>query len=778
MEKQKFYKRMLLLAAITTIYLIIILSGSQFWGNVVSPIVALASGCLIWTTSRQRKYYLLDWTLLAILAFSWGITDSIWMIISNIYGLDPEAMPVFMYLYLIPNIILALATIVYFFKNMKKWYNVQLLLDIIITWGVILTFLWHIILKSYDIHSIRYDDIVNTFLYLLTDAFAVSIIFVMYSSSKAYKISNTMKMIISGIYVYALSDLYYTFLVFEDAYIPNSLIDFAFMCSIVMFGAASIYESYKPTLVYDPGNYEIPDNIGGSIEYVLLLLIPVIFYLMGHFPFKALVWLMIMVLIHQVLSSYVQRAIRNELLLRKERQMNEKLELLIAERTRDLVLANKNLDELSKADMLTGLYNRRYFLEELDKMFEDKDSKFSILYMDLDRFKIINDTHGHEMGDRILIAVSERLNAWKPREALLARLGGDEFAVIINGYIDCDKLSCYCEEINVLFDSPIVAGDYIFNVGVSIGVSRYPIDAQNRDQLMKYADIAMYHAKKEYGDRHCALYNQRQSDVIERRHEIEILLRNVEFDKEFELCFQPQFTVNDNRIVGVEALLRWNSSIKGYIPPADFIPVAEETGIILDIGKWVMNKAIEQVCWWNEKYRLNLVMGINISPRQIDSVDFLPDIKRIIQNRNFNPKWIDFEITENSAMNTNIVMEDILTELSGVGIQISIDDFGTGYSSMSYIKRFNIDRLKIAKELIDNISSDQNSLLIVRAIIMMAKGMDISTIAEGVETQEQLDILKILGCDEVQGYILSRPLSAEMLEDTFLAAAAGKQEIR
>jgi EAL domain-containing protein (putative c-di-GMP-specific phosphodiesterase class I) len=182
-----------------------------------------------------------------------------------------------------------------------------------------------------------------------------------------------------------------------------------------------------------------------------------------------------------------------------------------------------------------------------------------------------------------------------------------------------------------------------------------------------------------------------------------------------------------------------------------------------------MHNAMERICRWNKEYQLNLVMGINISPMQIDSVDFIDDIRKKLEAGCVNPKWIDFEITESSAMNTNIIMEEILTELSDLGIHISIDDFGTGYSSLSYIKRFDIDRLKIAKELIDNISSDQNALLIVKAIIMMAKGINLATIAEGVETEEQLNILKDLGCDEVQGYVLSKPLPADVFEERFLA---------
>jgi hypothetical protein len=253
----------------------------------------------------------------------------------------------------------------------------------------------------------------------------------MYSSSRVRKLGISMRMIVYGIFLYALVDLYYIFLIFENAYVPNSIIDFIYMTSIVMFGASSQYEAYKPELVYDYSIFEVPENMGRSSKYILLLLLPALLYFTGYFDLTSLVKLMVLVLLHQMLSNYIQGAMRSEWLLKKEKAMNEKLEETIAERTIDLVSANLALDELAKIDTLTGLYNRRFFLEELDKTIKMAGSKFSLFYMDLDRFKIINDTHGHEIGDKLLKVISDRLNGWKPEGALIARLGGDEFAVIM-----------------------------------------------------------------------------------------------------------------------------------------------------------------------------------------------------------------------------------------------------------------------------------------------------------------------------------------------------------
>lgn len=773
MEKREYKNKINIMLVLMALYLIAVVNGSQLWGNIISPITAFASGYMIWTTSRKINEYGLNWTVLAMMAFSWSFTDTMWMAASEIYGLDPEEMPIFMYLYLIPNLLLTLAAIMYFYKNIKRWYTVQSVLDLGTALIIAFILTWKSILKDYNFLLISYDDIIGTFLYLLTDILSISIVIVMFLHMKSQKLSKALNLLISGVCLYTISDIYYTYLVFTDAYVPNSFIDYIYMSAIVIFSIACLQEAYEPTII-DKSTYTVvPEKIGGSNKNILLLLLPIMIYLTGKFSVVVLWQITIIVVFYEVLSSFVQVNIRKEYLLKKEKLMNEKLEEIISERTKDLVRANKALDELAKLDTLTGLYNRRYFLEEIEMAISTENNKFSILYMDLDRFKTINDTHGHDMGDQILKEISKRLNACRKEfefaeDALIARLGGDEFSVALKGEIGQDRLEALCRELIKDINKPIVIDQYVFNVGVSIGVSRYPLDAGEREQLMKYADIAMYHAKKGYGGKRYALYNQSQSAIIHKRNEIEILLRNANFDKEFELDFQPQFRIKDNKLIGVEALLRWNSPVRGRISPLEFIPIAEETGIILDIGNWVMEKAIRQVGLWNEKHHLSLVMGINISPRQIDSVDFLPDIKKLIESMEFNPRCIDLEITENSAMNTNITMEEILTELSNMGINISIDDFGTGYSSLSYIKRFDIDRLKIAKELVENISSDRNDMLIVKAIIMMAKGLGLKTIAEGVETEEQLKLLRMLGCDEVQGYLLSKPITAEVFEDRFL----------
>ena len=424
--------------------------------------------------------------------------------------------------------------------------------------------------------------------------------------------------------------------------------------------------------------------------------------------------------------------------------------------------------------MLSDLYNRRYLIDKLDTLLLRRDTYFSFYYLDLDHFKVINDIHGHEMGDEVLKVVSGRLYNWRKENLTIARLGGDEFGIIHIQSVEDGKASCVsiCKEIFELLREKVVIGDYAFDVSVSIGISRYPYDAIDRESLIKHADLSMYQAKKINTDERFVFYNHHHGAAVERRNQIELYLKNADYEREFTLHYQPQFRIADQSLIGVEALIRWHQPDIGMISPGEFIPIAEETGMIIRIGKWVIDHAFKQVSIWNNlkgpDAQLGHRMSINLSPLQFDSVDFFPFIQERMAHYYIKPEWINFEITETSAMNSGTIMEEIFTALSGLGVSISVDDFGTGYSSLSYIKRFDLDELKIAKELIDHIVENQEERLIIKAIILMAQGMGLSTIAEGVETEAQLEILKDLGCEAIQGYLYSKPLAAQDFESKYL----------
>lgn len=750
---------------IMTVYMTNCFIHNNVVGNLTAPLVSFISVHLLYKTYRKVQHYKAIWMTALIGCLSWGISDSIWAYYDLVLGIDPNGIALFLYSYMIINFCILIALVQFFIARFRKWNYVQLILDIgaIISVGLILIWIFFFDGRSKTFLTMNMGDIVN-FIYTLTDFISVCIIIVVYGSVKTKKTPLTLKFLVVAIVLYCFTDVYYVYLDYNESYVQNSLVDGFYILSMFIFGLSAIVEYHYPNInAVLHKRAELPENIGRRYRFRFLFIIPALMMVFdtNGMLIESLLFVLILSL-HYFMSSYVQLAIKNEYLLAMEMTHNEQLEDKIAERT-------KALEKLTNLDVLTGLYNRRYFMNKVDELIDHGNSqtKLTIFYMDLDMFKAINDSHGHDMGDAVIMEVGRKLNRRVPENATLARLGGDEFVIALQGDYTEERILEIANSIISLLQEPIIINPYFFNISASIGIASYPTDATERNKLMKYADIAMYHAKAN-AHNSIELYRPFLSDQVERRHEIELLLRRVNFDEEFELYYQPQFSIPEVKLVGVEALLRWKNPIKGFISPAEFIPIAEDTGIIVGIGDWVLSKATKQISYWNTKYASNIRMGINISPKQTDSLSFISNLERLFRELNINPAWIDIEITERIAMKGEIAMEETFNSLRNMGVLVSIDDFGTGYSSLSYIKMFDIDRIKIAKELIDNITKDDGSMQIVRAIIMMTKAMGLVTIAEGVEYNDQLVKLIELGCDEIQGYIFSKPVPCVEFEDKFM----------
>ena len=771
MTKKSFIQLQGLLWCYYMVYFIIILKGSDFWGYIMSPLgVGLVSLILFYTAYRS-EHLKICWTMAGLASLSWTMADILMAIYDLVYGINPATVDLFMYLYLLPNLFIAAAVALYFHTKRREWNALQLMLDVLVTISIGVSIIWVVFLDHQFELLMKFDtNSITTFLYILSDFFALGIIFIVYISTQSLKLPNTLRLIILAIVLYTAADLYYTYLVIKDLYTTNSLIDAAFIFSLFILASGGLLELYKPTKKPTTIQNTFPASGRRHYKKALLLLFSILFiFSLKGFLLRESMFIIGLVAIHQVLSGYVQNTIHREELLSKEKNVNDLLEQRIWERTEELIRVNKELDAIAKNDFTTGLFNRRYFLEKLDRLIQEANPAESVtlFFMDLDRFKAINDFYGHDIGDLLLIEIANRLNGWKPPTMLLARLGGDEFTVAMKGFYDQHHIEKIAKEIIGLCHRPILINPYQFNISISLGIATYPNDAVNRGALMKNADIAMYHAKQ-LGHKQYELYNSHISDKVRRKHELEILLKTIDYDKEFELFYQPQFKIPEGKITGVEALIRWRNPQRGMIYPGEFIPIAEDTGVIVEIGDWVMNQAIYQITKWNRSYHENMIMGINISPRQFDSINFTNKLRKFIEDHDSKAEWIDIEITENSTIKSEVTMEEMFMDLANIGVSISIDDFGTGYSSLSAIKRYDIDRLKIAKPLIDGIATNYHDEQIIKAIIIMAQTMGLKTIAEGVELNEQLDKLIELGCDEIQGYIYCRPIPALEFEKQYL----------
>ena len=422
----------------------------------------------------------------------------------------------------------------------------------------------------------------------------------------------------------------------------------------------------------------------------------------------------------------------------------------------------ERLAVLAQYDMLTGLPNRSLFYDRLRQAIvraRREQTMVGLLFLDLDRFKQINDSLGHAAGDRVLKTIAERLKGFLREIDTIARLGGDEFTVIIEGVNDPAQVSSVAEKIRAAMSDPIVLDGRDMLVSASVGITLYPRDAEDIEHLVKNADIAMYHAKNRGGRQQFQFYNEGMAPFAADRLEMEAKLKRALENGELLLQYQPTVDLKTEHIIGTEVLVRWKSP-EGLVPPAKFIPVAEESGLILDIGRWVLKTACAQLSAWHKEGLPPLRVAANLSPLQFRQGNLLEMIREVLRETGLGADHLELEITENTIMDRSGDTIATLLRLEELGVRLSVDDFGTGYSSLSYLKQFPVHRLKIDKSFVADIGVDSDHAAIVSAMIAMAKNLGLGVIAEGVETRAQLEFLRAAGCDGYQGYYFSVPLPA------------------
>ena len=426
--------------------------------------------------------------------------------------------------------------------------------------------------------------------------------------------------------------------------------------------------------------------------------------------------------------------------------------------------AEQELRYLANYDTLTGLPNRALLSERLGRAIiraRRQETRVAVLFLDLDRFKDINDSLGHAAGDRLLKAAASRLQSTVSASDTVARLGGDEFTVVLEDVESLVAVERMAREILAAFSTPLEVDErHDVSITPSLGISLYPDHALVPTDLLKFADTAMYQAKAE-GRNTYQVYNEAMDAEARQRAAIISALRRALDRGEFRLVYQPRLSLADGRITGVESLLRWNSAELGEIAPTEFIPLAEESGLIVPIGEWVLGEACRQLKAWRQQGLGDLRMGVNVSVLQLLRGNLAAYLKRLLQATELPADRIELELTESMVMQNAEQTTAMLDELRKIGVSLAIDDFGTGYSSLVYLKRLPIDTLKIDKEFIDDLTRDPDDEAITATIVTMGHSLGLTVIAEGVETEQQLEFLRAHGCDEVQGHWLSRPIDGD-----------------
>jgi diguanylate cyclase (GGDEF)-like protein len=432
--------------------------------------------------------------------------------------------------------------------------------------------------------------------------------------------------------------------------------------------------------------------------------------------------------------------------------------------------AQEAVVRLASEDALTGLANRRHFREEVEKSVlkqkspaaegDDEDRGFALLYMDLDWFKVVNDTLGHWIGDTLLQSVAERLKSTVRTGSLVARLGGDEFGILLPNTCSTEQPEALATRLSEVLSQPYeIYGQHI-RIGVSIGIALAPHDGTDPELLLRASDMALY-AAKAAGRGTYKFFHKSMAEQLRVRRQLEIDLRNAIDNDQLALHYQPVLNTADKTISGFEALMRWDHPIRGMVPPSEFIPIAEETGLIVSLGTWALSKACEQATLWPN----DLNVAVNVSPMQFRSGNLVTVVSNVLHETGLAPSRLYLEITETILMQESDSTVLVLNQLRQLGVRISMDDFGTGYSSLSYLRSFPLDKIKIDRAFVKDLGVTPASDVIIRSVIDIARTLEMTTTAEGVETREQFERLAALGCTEAQGYYLSKAVPLSQVPD-------------
>lgn len=719
---------------------------------------------------EKIRYY---WLLTAVATFSYGVGMVIFRYHFTFYPdtHNTNLSDLFWYISIILYIF-ALVFMQSLTKNISK--TVQYIFDIIIVMIVVSSISWHFVISPILDSAIELG-----FMYTVVSvSYPIAILVMLFALLSLYYMSQSVlpkKVFIINVIAFSIllfANMDYLYLTLNNVYLSGSYIDPLWPLSMLLFGLASLYNK-KECGVLEQTEPEQKRRSGKIIDFLTIkLMLPylsviTIFIFMifqGDLAINSLVIGSIastlLIIIRQILTL-----VQNSELIFETKELNRELEIKVQQRTKEIIEKNQELEEslrkieyIAYHDSLTSLTNRRYFEEKIESAIQETNrlnSRFAIMFIDLDRFKFINDTLGHHTGDLLLVSVSNLLKKIVGKDNVVSRQGGDEFMILVRNTTK-EKVEKLAERIINELQKPIsINGNELF-ITSSIGISLYPDHGSSLNSLIKRADTSMYSAK-EQGKNRYQTFNVSMDDHITLKVNLENGLRKAIEHDELSIAYQPKLELLSNEIIGVEALLRWKHSEYGNISPSTFIPLAEETGLILKLGDWVLREACLQLKKWEDEGVEHLGVSVNVSTIQFLQKDFVEKVEAILKDTLADPVYLELEITESSTMDTELVISK-LRKLKQLGIKISIDDFGSGYSSLSHIKNLPIDILKIDKSFINDIENDQSNQAIVSTILALATNLNLKTIAEGVENERQYQILKEKGCDQIQGYYISKPV--------------------
>lgn len=710
--------------------------------------------------SRREGFRRRFWTLMSWASVCYALAQWSWIFYDLL--LNEEA-PIFSVGDLFWNLqsILYLVALIYLLgKERGAYRGIRLLFDAVIFVAIAAVMSWEFIIHPHLSHLLAdsgWWGVASAASYPIADVAIVGCLFVLHINSYPKAVFLPF---FSGFILYIIADTVYLKQLSSNAYRIGSWSDPLYSATALLILLAAVHASgIEDKPVDKPIDTKASSNARYALTYgSLFVLLAVMLRQLNTFNmgivFYASLGILVLIIIRQVTVL-----VENDDLLRRLQHM--------LERTRTLAFY----------DQLSLLPNRRFFemkakdALERAELSQDKGRKLAVLFMDLDRFKYVNDSYGHDAGDALIQTVTQRLKALADDRRFVARMGGDEFTMLCSDIGSERELRRLAEDILKAVGQPIRLEPGEFFTTASIGIAVYPKDGTTIASLLRNADTALYKAKA-LGKNRFVFYTEQFSQDLASRITLENELRRALERKELTLYYQPQIEASSGRLAGVEALIRWRKQPDVMISPAAFIPVAEESGLIVPIGQWILRTACRQAKRWMEAGFASIQISVNVSPRQLIEANFVPSVVSILKSTGLPPERLVLEITESIAMENEEETVEKLHALKRIGVRISMDDFGTGYSSLGYLKRFQVDELKIAQTFISEIYADSDKASIVKAILAMAGSLKLKVIAEGVETEEQYLFLREQGCDWIQGYYFHKPLSSEEMERLLAGQAA------
>jgi len=756
------------IAIIFLVYFVALIYQNNIIGDFLSPILTFLSFLpvfLAFYLKESNKLLRISGLFYSLCIFSWFVCDFFWGFYTLILKVDPENNLLITYGYSLTNLFLLVSLFFSGYLQVINWNKMQTFLDTVMVVACEMVIIWVFLFEQ---NTVRVEVLLSepvSMLSIIIDLMIYAWTNVWFFSSRKIREPLFIKFSAAGGIAFVVTDVIYYYEYFYGTYEPNSLLDGGYILAFALMGISGLMwlNSIKANEVTQLENQE-----AGLIRFkreLLFLFVPLILILFKGIQAPSLLFLITIIMFYFIFTNYIQNSIYRDKLLEKEKEYVSELEQRVEERTHEII-------KVMNTDIITGLKNRRYLEEFLEKSIRkiDRDEKIYLLYIDQNKYKSVKSIYGKYVSEKLLEQVGKRIeNIMEEKSGLATSYGEDVFVAVFKTLESYEEALQIAHKLVSSCSDNYLIENHNLGVTVNIGISCYPHDSKSMEELIRNADMAMMQARKT-GFNEIRKYDQQIGSYINKKDRIELKLKKVKYDEEFSLHFQPQVSCIDGSIYGVEALLRWYTKNGDYIPPIDFIPITEENGMVIPLGYWIMEQAAKQLSKWKKDYKTNIKMAINVSSKQLMENDFTDKLVRVLDCYKIPKENFEIEITENVQLENNIIIYEALNKLSSIGVSIAIDDFGTGYSSLYYLREFPFNRIKIAKELIDNVDNDIYSKSIVQMVIAGAKLNNIKVIAEGVEMKEQWECLKQMQCDEIQGYLFSKPLLPNELGKIWLSS--------